>query len=167
MDNEQIIKLKQKLHLEPLPQEGGFYAETYRSGIEIPAQILPTHDESRSISTAIFYLLTPGTHSALHKLPGDEIYHFYLGDPVELLKLYPDGSGKVITLGQDIFKNMKLQEVVPGGTYQGARLKEGGTYALLGTTMAPGFEFEDFEPGNITELSQRYPDYEALITKLG
>lgn len=168
MDKKDLVsKLKNELGLEPLPQEGGFYRETYRSELKLPADVLPSlYQSPRSASTAIYYLLTPDTCSALHKLPGDEVYHFYLGDPVELLQLYPDGTGEVIVLGERIFDGMKLQAVVPGGTYQGARLKEGGSYALLGTTMAPGFEFEDFRPGDVSRLSDRYPEYAELITAL-
>ncbi len=118
-----INKIKEKLHLEPLPMEGGFYCETYRSNINLPAEVLPDiYEGSRSISTAIFYLLTPDTHSAIHKLPGDEIYHFYLGDPVELLKLPADDPAETVILGKQVFDGMKLQEIVRAGTYQGARL---------------------------------------------
>lgn len=162
-----IDKIKNQLGLQPLPQEGGFYCETYRSEEQLPITVLPdSYGGQRSLSTAIFYLLTPETHSALHKLPGDEMYHFYLGDPVELLLLHPDGTGELVTLGQEIFNGMELQQVVPGGTFQGARLSDGGSYALLGTTMAPGFEFKDFTPGDYDELVEAYPQYKQMIGEL-
>lgn len=164
---ENIDKLKTQLNLQPLPEEGGFYCETYRSSKKLPNSVLTSeYDDARSLSTAIFYLLTPDTHSALHKLPGDEVYHFYLGDPVELLLLHPDGTGELVTLGQKIFNGMELQQVVPGGTFQGARLSDGGSYALLGTTMAPGFEFKDFTPGDYDELVEAYPQYKQMIGEL-
>lgn len=168
MDNKNIVKqIKKRFNLKPLPQEGGFYRETYRSNIELPEDILPiSYKKTRIISTAIFYLLTPETHSVMHKLPGDEVYHFYLGDPVELLQLHPDGSADISILGQKIFKGMKVQQVVPGGTWQGARLQGGGTYALLGTTMAPGFEFKDFERGDTKDLSENYPTHSDIIKEL-
>lgn len=121
---------------------------------------------SRSVGTAIFYLLTPDTFSAMHRLPGDEIYHFYLGDPVEMLQLCPDGTGRTVLLGHDILNGMQLQAVISAGTYQGSRLLPGGKFALLGTTMAPGFEFQDYAAGSYAELDARYPDFERLIKKL-
>lgn len=168
MSESQITeKIKTEFGLEPLPEEGGFYRETYRSSQQMSPEALPkSYQHKRSFSTAIFYLLTPESCSAMHKLPGDEVYHFYLGDPVELLLLPPDGPGTKVILGQQIFDGMKLQQVVQGGVYQGARLVPGGTYALLGTTMAPGFEFEDFTPGDRKKLLKRYPDFEEEIKTL-
>ena len=94
------------------------------------------------------------------------MYHFYLGDSVELLQLNPDGSSIKIMLGRDIFDGMQLQHRVPGGCYQGARLLEGGSYALLGTTMAPGFEFADFTAGDTADLIRKYPERAELIDAL-
>jgi predicted cupin superfamily sugar epimerase len=111
-------------------------------------------------------LLTPDTFSAMHRLPGDEMFHFYLGDPVEMLQLKPDGSVETLLLGQDITSGMRLQHVVPGNVWQGSRLVPGGAYALLGTTMSPGFEYEDYETGNRAQLSQQFPDFAAKIAAL-
>jgi predicted cupin superfamily sugar epimerase len=91
------------------------------------------------------------------------MFHFYLGDPVEMLELRPDGSGKTILLGQDILSGMELQHAVRGGVWQGSRLREGGKFALLGTTMSPGFEYEDYETGKRDELIARYPAFADLI----
>src|SRR5207245_2095434 len=108
----------------------------------LPAASLPArYGTDRWAGTAIYYLLTPDTFSALHRLPTDEVYHFYLGDPVEMLQLWPDGSGRVGTLGQDVRAGQLLQVIVPRGVWQGSRLRPGGAFALLGTTMAPGFDF--------------------------
>ena len=111
-------------------------------------------------------MLTPDTLSALHRLRGDEVYHFYLGDPVEMLQLKPDGTGEAVLLGQNIASGMRLQHVVPGGTWQGSRLAPGGKFALTGNTMAPGFDPQDYEPGKRAELIAQYPQYSALITWL-
>ncbi|MBI5853784.1 MAG: cupin domain-containing protein [Nitrospirae bacterium] len=136
------------LGLKPLPLEGGYYTESYRSAEVIGPDVAGCRQGRRALSTAIFYLLTPDTCSRLHRLASDEIYHFYLGDPVELLQLLPDGTGRVVTLGPKVFDGMHLQAVVPRGLWQGARLRRGGRFALLGTTMAPGFDFSDCEMGD-------------------
>jgi len=155
------------LGLEPLPEEGGYFAETYRSPMQIPGECLPLrYTDSRPCATAIYYLLTPDTFSALHRLPGDEIYHVYLGDPVDLLLLHPDGRGEVVTLGQDLEAGMRLQTVAPGGAWQGSRLRDGGHFALLGTTMAPGFAFEDFQLARREALLQTYPAFADWIVRL-
>jgi hypothetical protein len=111
-------------------------------------------------------MLTPDTFSAMHRLNGDEVYHFYLGDPAEMLILKPDGTGETLLMGQDIVSGMRLQHVVPGGVWQGSRLRPGGKFALLGTTMAPGFDPADFELGSRDELSARYPACAELIAAL-
>ncbi len=160
-------ELKRHLGLEPLPIEGGYYTRTYRSDLALPESALPARFKGgRRISTATYYLLEPNTFSALHRLAGDEVYHFYLGDPVELLVLSPGGSGEVVRLGQDLAAGMRVQTVVPGGCWQGSRLAEGGEYALLGTTMAPGFEWQDFEAGDGDALVARYPELHQQIHRL-
>jgi predicted cupin superfamily sugar epimerase len=138
------------LDLKPLPREGGHYRETYRS----------PH------STAIYYLLTADTCSALHRLPGDEVYHFYLGDSVELLLLDEVGGGRVVTLGPDVLGGQRVQTVVPGGMWQGSALRPGGRLALMGTTMAPGFEFAHYEAGERERLIAAFPDFARHITRL-
>jgi predicted cupin superfamily sugar epimerase len=148
MTANEVIEL---LGLQPLPGEGGYFRETYRN----------------ATSTAIYYLLTPQSHSRMHRLPGDELYHFYRGDPVELLLLHPDGSGQVALLGSDLHRGQQPQFLVPGGCWQGSHLVSGGSWALLGTTMSPGFQFTDFTPGNAVELAASYPTHAALIRELG
>jgi predicted cupin superfamily sugar epimerase len=160
-------RIKSLLGLEPLPLEGGYYAESYRSAHIIPAETTSAGSTSpRSLATAIYYLLTPDTFSALHRLPADEVYHFYLGDPVEMLRLRPDGSSDVSRLGSNILSGMQLQMIVPAGVWQGSRLVEGGTFALLGTTMSPGFDPADYEAGDRDRLVERYPDRRRLIEAL-
>lgn len=144
---EEIIKA---FNMKPLENEGGYFAETYRS----------------KDSTAIYYLLTRETFSAMHRLSGDEIWHFYIGDPVEMLQLHPDGGGEAMFLGNASLQGQRMQVMVPGGTWQGSRLVPGGTFALFGTTMAPPFTLSEFALGERTELLKKYPVFTELITKL-
>jgi uncharacterized protein len=160
-------EIKSLLDLRPLPEEGGYFAETYRSDEAISKEALPArYAGGRLMATAIYYLLTPDTFSALHRLPTDEVFHFYLGDPVEMLQLWPAGSGRVVTLGTDLLQGMRPQVVVPKGVWQGTRLIAGGRFALLGTTMAPGFEFIDYEAGRRATLVSQYPEYAEKIKAL-
>jgi predicted cupin superfamily sugar epimerase len=164
MNAEQIIHL---LGLQPHPEEGGFFAETYKCEEGIPRKALPERYRARrSFGTAIYYLLTADTLSELHRLESDEVFHFYLGDPVTMLQLHPDGDSEVVTLGQDIAAGQKVQVVVPRGTWQGALLNEGGEYALLGCTVAPGFEYADYETASRFDLLKEYPEHEELILRL-
>jgi predicted cupin superfamily sugar epimerase len=160
-------EIQELLKLQPLPVEGGYFAETYRSQLTLSQRSLPSgYSGERALSTAIYYMVTPDTFSAMHRLKGDEVYHFYLGDPAEMLILKPDGTSKTLLMGQDIVSGMRLQHVVPGGAWQGSRLVPGGKFALLGTTMAPGFDPADFELGSRGELTARYPAYAHLIAVL-
>jgi len=156
----EIIRL---LDLKPLTIEGGFFRETYRSPDLID---LPLYHGPRSLATAIYYLLTPETFSRMHRVPGEEIFHFYLGDPVEMVQLHADGEGEIIIMGQNIAAGMRLQHIVPGGCWQGARLKSGGRFALMGTTMSPGFEYEDYATPHGAELEERYPRLAEMIRAL-
>lgn len=159
-----------KLNLKPHP-EGGYFSETYRSVENLPESSLPfRYKGQRSIGTCIYYLLTPDTFSAMHRLKSDEIFHFYMGDPVEMTLLFPGGTTQTILLGHDILNGALPQVVVPANVWQGSRLRDGGKYALLGTTVAPGFEFDDIETGDRTELYRLYPDQKdkiKLLTKGG
>ena len=154
---EQII---QALGLQPLPVEGGLYRQTYISDERIPAGALPERYEpaEKPFGTAIYYLLAghPNSFSSLHRLPTDEVYHFYLGDPVEMTLLLADGSSRQVVLGQDLLAGQQVQFVAPRGAWQGSRLLPGGQYALLGTTMAPGFTPSDFENGEREALLAQY-----------
>jgi len=159
--------IKHRLNLRPLPLEGGYYAETYRSCDAIPETALPSaYSGVRVLSTAIYFLLTSDNFSAMHKVPTDEVFHFYLGDPVQMLQIAPDGTGRILVMGQDLTCNHLLQVVVPGNYWQGASLLKGGAWALLGTTMAPGFEFEDYQHGDRSSLVTRFPQFADLIISL-
>jgi predicted cupin superfamily sugar epimerase len=161
---EQLIRF---FAMKPLPHEGGYYVETYRASEKIGPQALPPrYAGDRSFGTSILYLLTPATFSALHRLKSDEVFHFYLGDPVTMLRLHPDGTSEIITLGHDILNGQRIQLTVPAGTWQGGFLNEGSRFALMGTTVAPGFESADFELAARAELLEQYPDQRDLILRL-
>jgi len=165
--DEEVNAIIRELGLVPLPEEGGLYAETYRSASVIPGGAIPgRHISPRRCATAIYYLITPERFSALHRVSSTEIFHFYLGDPVDMLQLYPDGTGAHTTIGTDLLNGQRPQVVVQRGVWQGTRLLPGGRYALLGCTVSPGFEFEDYEHGNRAELTARYPAFAADIALL-
>lgn len=160
-------QIRALLHLKPHPEEGGYFIETYRSSETISEKALPSRYKGRrSFGTAIYYLLTTETFSAMHRLRSDEIFHFYSGDPVEMLQLWPDGSGRVVILGSDILNGMQPQVVIPRGVWQGARLLKNGKFALLGATVSPGFEFADYESGRRDELVKSYQKFRELIIAL-
>jgi predicted cupin superfamily sugar epimerase len=155
------------LKLVPHPKEGGFFRETYRSAESIEGGGLPArYSSARAHGTAIYYLLTPGTFSALHRLASDEIFHFYLGDPVRMLQLTAGGTGRTIVLGPDLLADQQVQVAVPRGVWQGSILEPGGRFALLGCTVAPGFDYADYEGAKRRELLDRYPEFASLITRL-
>jgi predicted cupin superfamily sugar epimerase len=152
------------LGLQPHPKEGGFFRETYRAADSYPAPA--RYVGPRCAGTAIYYLLTPNTFSALHRLQTDEVFHFYLGSPVCMLQLDPDGQGRTIVLGSDVLNGQQIQLVVPHGVWQGSLLEPGGEFALLGCTVAPGFEYVDYESGDRQTLVNQYPAFAELIHKL-
>ena len=140
-----VIRL---LDLRPHPVEGGHFRETYRS----------PH------STAIYYLLEGVGVSEMHRLPGDEVYHFYGGDPLETLLLFPDGSGRTVMVGSDLAVGQVPQLVIPGGVWQGSTRTNGPHgWALIGATMAPGFEYADYVRGGRAELSAGWPAFAGAI----
>lgn len=162
----------ERLQLVPLTIEGGYFRETYRAPLTLPAGTLPTeYAGERTASTCIYYLLTPEAFSAIHRVRSDEIFHFYAGDPVEMLQLWPSedasrGETKVVTIHNELATGHEPQVVVPAGVWQGCRLMPGGEWALLGCTVAPGFDYADFELGRRSELIAAYPQFEKLITAL-
>jgi uncharacterized protein len=154
-------QIKKLLNLSPHPIEGGYFRRTYASAasLDLPRGIRPA-------GTAIYYLLEAGTFSEMHVLESDEIFHFYLGDPVEMLQLFPDGRSAVITLGPDLAAGHHVQVVVPAGVWQGTRLIGDGSVALLGCTVVPGFEFADYRSESYAELAAGWPDQAEKIKAL-
>lgn len=164
MDAKDIIDF---FGMRPLACEGGYYVETYRSAEKISqAGLGERYSGDRNYSTAIVYLITAEKFSAMHRVKSDELFHFYFGDPVTMLQLHPQGDSEVITLGHDILEGQHVQAAVRRDSWQGCCLCEGGKFALLGCTVAPGFEFEDFELADRNELLERYPGQRELILKL-
>jgi len=145
-------EIKALLNLAPHPVEGGSFRRTYTSGATVD---LPRG--KRAQSSAIYYLLDAGTFSEMHILASDEMFHFYLGDPVEMLQLFPDGRSALVTLGPDLKAGQQVQLLVPAGVWQGTRLVDGGKVALLGCNVTPGFDFADYRNGSYEELAAKWP----------
>ena len=157
MTAEELIRM---LDLKPHP-EGGHYRETYRG-----PSLIPGHAPTRHYSTAIYYLLVAGARSRMHRLASDEMFHFYLGDPVTWVLLEKSGDRRKVVLGPDLAAGQTVQLAIPAGTWFGGCLDQGGKFALMGTTVAPGFEFEDFQVGDRDELLRAFPRAEADILRL-
>lgn len=140
--------------------EGGWFRETYRSPEIMPLEVLPGRfTGSRCCSTAIYFLLDAGDVSKLHRIRSDELWHLYSGGPLHVHMILPDGTYRCETLGDGRF-----QCVVPAGAWFGA--EAAGAYALAGCTVAPGFEFDDFEMGRRAWLQSRFPQHRSLIERL-
>lgn len=154
-------EIKSLLKLQPHPMEGGWFRQTYVSSVSVALL-----GGVRPYGTAIYYLLESGTFSEMHTLASDEVFHFYLGDPVEMLQLYPDGGSAVFTLGQDLAAGQHVQLVVPAGVWQGTRLIGEGKVALLGCTVSPGFDYADYRSGSYAELTAKWPVEAERIRKL-
>lgn len=155
------------LDLRPHP-EGGWYRETYRAAESIPRPHLPPRfDGARAFSTAIYFLLERGQHSALHRIRQDEVWLFHDGDALLIHQLAADGHHGVTRLGCDPAAGAWPQWVVPGGTLFGAELAPQGAFALVSCTVAPGFDFADFELPSRAALRARFPQHAALIERLG
>lgn len=140
------------LGLQPHPREGGYFVETHRT-----AESLAVDDSRRSLATAIYFLVLGGYPTELHRLPGAEIFHYYVGDPLELF-LHDEAAGpRVLVLGPDLEAGMRPQVVVPGGVWQAARVARIGGFSLVGTTMSPGFDYRDYQAARPHEWSELYP----------
>lgn len=150
-------------HLQPHP-EGGFFKETYRDVELIPQSALPQRfTGDRNFSTAIYFLIPEGKKSHLHRIKSDEVWHFYLGGPLTLIEISPQGKLHKMILGQDVKNGQKLQHIVPQGTWFGAYSNPGSAFFFVGCTVAPGFDFADFEMGKRADLLKRYPQAKEEI----
>jgi predicted cupin superfamily sugar epimerase len=152
--------LKRLWNLSEMPTERVFFRPSY---VDPKAG-----SDGKPLCSAIVALVTsdPSTFSDMHRLPTDEIWHFHLGDPIELLLLHPDGRDELIVLGAEVLEGQEVQHVVPAGTWMGARLRPGGEYGVWGNTMAPGFVLSDFEGASAEDLVARWPHRADLITAL-
>lgn len=154
-------QIKALLKLDPHPIEGGHFRQTWAASASLD---LPRG--TRSQGTAIYYLLEGGQFSEMHMLESDEIFHFYIGDPVEMLQLHPDGSSTVLVLGHDLLAGQQVQVVVPAGVWQGTRLICHGKLALLGCTVVPGFDYADYHNASYEELAAKWPEQAERIRTL-
>jgi predicted cupin superfamily sugar epimerase len=153
----------ERLGLEPHP-ERGYYRETYRASCSVRST---QHGGPRAASTAIYFLVTarePVTF--LHRLVSDEVFHLYDGGPLEILRLFPDGGWDVAALGMNLDAGERPQVVIPAGTWFGTALRAGAPHCLVGCTVAPGFDFADFELAGGPELEARYPDAADRIRRM-
>lgn len=160
---EEIIK---KLDLKPHP-EGGYFKETYRSKGEISQECLHSnYNGKRNYSTCIYFLLTSDMFSAFHKIKQDEIWHFYKGSPIDLHTISETGTHSEFTIGSDIDKGQTPQLIVPANHWFAARVLNENDYALVGCTVSPGFNFDDFELAGRHDLISKFPQHQQIITKL-
>ena len=158
-----VRELIDLLDLVPHP-ERGFYVETYRARLRVTA---PSHKGERTASTAIYFLVTAEEPvTSLHRLKSDEVFHLYEGGPLEILRLYEDGRWDVGRLGLDLAAGERPQIVIPAGTWFGTELATGASHCLVGCTVAPGFEFADFELAEGPELEARYPAAAGRIRRM-
>lgn len=157
----------EKYNLLPHP-EGGYYAETYRSAESVNKDDLPERFAGdRSFSTGIYFLLGKENFSAFHRIKSDEMWHFYAGNALDIFVIYPEtGKLEIIKLGSNPDLGETFQAVVPAGTWFGSRPAAGSNYCLVGCTVAPGFDFEDFEMAERASLVSEFPQHEKLIYEL-
>jgi predicted cupin superfamily sugar epimerase len=147
----EVKALIEHYHFQPLPVEGTLFASTYRSPQE--------YEGGKPVGTAIIamYCDDPYSVSMFHRLKYDEVWHFYGGDPLRLILLYPDGSSRDVIMGSDPLKGQLVQFVIPAGIWQAGHMMEDGKYSLFGCTVAPGFTDEIFEGGTRAQLLSLYP----------
>ncbi|MEJ5252905.1 MAG: cupin domain-containing protein [Armatimonadota bacterium] len=155
----------EKLQLQPHP-EGGYYRETYRAEQRVLGCCLHEHEGPRVMATAIYFLLTGDHPSVLHRLRSDEMWHFYAGSPLTIHIIDPQGNLSQVRLGANPEKGESFQAVVKAGCWFGASVDDPDGYTLVGCTVSPGFEFEDFELGDRQQLLERYPQHRELIERL-
>ena len=155
----------QALQLQPHP-EGGFFRESYRSEQTMQAPAPGGGSVQRNVCTAIYFLLEAGNFSAFHRIQSDEIWHFYAGQALEVLELLPSGELCFTRLGPNILRGELPQYVVPANTWFASRVADGGTFSLVGCTVAPGFDFADFQLARREDLLANFPRHRLVITEL-
>lgn len=151
--------------MQPHP-EGGWYKETYRSEGSIPSNALADFNGDRSFSTGIYFLLTKENFSAFHRIKSDEMWHFYAGDGLTVHEIRPDGEYVQHKLGLDLQNGERPQLVIAANSWFASEVKEGGNWCLVGCTVSPGFDFQDFELAERKELIETFPDHEQIIGRL-
>ncbi len=161
-----VETLVKELNLLPHP-EGGYYKETYRSEGTIKQTCL-TSDFSgdRNIATGIYFLIEKGNFSALHKIKSDETWHFYYGDALEVIEINEQGNLTITQIGSNLQKGETFQYTVKANTWFGSRVSANGSFSLVGCTVYPGFDFNDFELAQQQDLIQLFPQHRQLILEL-
>jgi predicted cupin superfamily sugar epimerase len=164
--SSRVDYLVKHLELKPHP-EGGYFREMYRSEESHLQEHLPHRfTGSRSHCTSIYYLLFGNNFSALHRIKSDEIWHHYEGGTLEIFSINDKGELTIHVLGKDFENNEKPQVVIKAGDWFGSRVKDKDTHALVGCTVAPGFDFEDFEMGDRENLLNSFPQHKKIIQEL-
>jgi len=159
---EYITKFQLKRH-----PEGGYYKELYRAGeIILPDQLPKRYRSSRSFSTSIYFLLEGNQVSTFHRLKSDELWHFYDGSTIIIYTINENGELKTQKLGNNIKDGESFQVQIKHNNWFGAELLDKSSFALIGCTVSPGFEFDDFELANRNELIKTYPKHKEIIKKL-
>jgi len=162
---DSVENLIERLELIRHP-EGGWYRETYRSGEMIPADTLPERfGGGRPFCTAIYFLLEKSDISVLHRIKSDEMWHFYAGATLTVHLFTPEGKHRAIKLGTDIASGETYQAVVPAECWFGAEVSGDGDYSMVGCSVAPGFDFSDFEIGSRDSLLKQFPDHTEIILR--
>jgi uncharacterized protein len=156
----EIAAWVEQLELVPHP-EGGFYKETYRSTDQIQLERM---EGGRSLSTGIYFLITGGNFSAFHRIKSDEMWHYYAGDPLIVHMISPNGNYEKMRIGRDLSAGQFPQGIVPAGVWFASETL--GQYSLVGCTVSPGFDFQDFELATRDELNHRYPEHVEIIERL-
>lgn len=147
--------------------EGGYYKETYRSELKNFGNLAASDNKlERNISTAIYFLITQNSFSAFHRIKSDELWHHYDGGTLKIYVLHPNGDMEIIKLGKKISEGEKYQAVVPANTWFASIPEEGVNYVLTGCTVAPGFDFRDFELANRNDLCAKFPEHHLTIERL-
>lgn len=158
-----VQQLIEKYQLLPHP-EGGYYCRTYASEESIASNALPKRFSSdRLISTAIYFLLDGTNFSAFHRIKSDELWHFYAGDGLQIYVIHPDGRGEILKLGNDLSNEFSFQHVVKAGCWFASKPITENGFSFTGCTVAPGFDFADFELAEKKELLKLYPEHEEWI----
>lgn len=154
------------LDLEHHP-EGGYFREVYQSSESIPADVLPErYTGQRAYSTSIYFLLKQGEPSCMHRIQSDEIWHFYAGAGTTLHLIHSDGTYNVMKLGAEPDRDQHFQHIVPASTWFSAEVTAPGEFSLMGCTVAPGFEFQDFELGRKEQMMDEFPQYRDLFNRM-
>lgn len=161
-----VDTLVKELNLLPHP-EGGYYKETYRSeGTIAQACLLPDFSGERNMATGIYFLIEKGNFSALHKIKSDETWHFYYGDVLEVIEINEQGDLMITKIGSNILKGETFQYTVKANTWFGSRVSTNGNFSLVGCTVYPGFDFNDFELAKRDDLIKLFPKHQTIITEL-